>query len=264
MSNDLVEKENNVPAVMAESMLADSQNSSGFDNITADDVAIPFISILQALSPQCRGEAKIEGASEGDFHNTVSSEIYKGEIKLIPCAYKKSYVEWVPRDTGGGFVNEHSSNEILKQCTKNERKQDILPNGNQIVTTGYHYCILIKPNGNIERAVISFTSTQLKKSRKWNSTAMALTINVNGKKIRPAMFSHIYTAKSVAEKNEQGEWAGWQIGSPVLITDSDLYATAKSFSEDVLKGTVKVTPPTPENAYSQATAAPVEGDDNVL
>ena len=184
------------------------------------------------------------------------------DISIISCAYKKAYVEWIPRDQGGGFVKEHGDSSIIKQCTKNERKQDVLPSGNQIVTTAYHYCLLIKPDGTLERVVISFTSTQLKKSRKWNSTMMALMVEISGKKITPPMFSHIYTAKSVSEKNEQGQWAGWQIGNPKIITDSDIYGVAKKFSEDVIKGLVNVAPPSPDSA--SATAEPEAGDDNVL
>ena len=90
MSNDLTEQGNTLPASMASSMLEDSKNASGFDNVGADDIAIPFITILQALSPKVRGEGKIEGASEGDFINTVTDEIYKGAIKIIPCDKSKS------------------------------------------------------------------------------------------------------------------------------------------------------------------------------
>lgn len=262
MSNELTEKKDNLPANMAESMLADAERASGFDNVGADDVAIPFITILQALSPQCRGETAIEGAGEGDFFNTVTSIIHKGEIKLIPCAYKKAYIEWIPRDSGGGFVKEHSDSKILEQCKQNDRRQDIMPNGNNIVTTAYHFCIQVKGDGTFERVVLSFSSTQLKKSRKWNSTMMALMVNISGKKVRPPMFSHIYKARSVPEKNEQGQWAGWQIGSPELITDSGLYNVAKRFSEDVIKGIVKVAPPSPDTA--QATTKPEAGDENVL
>jgi hypothetical protein len=262
MGTEIEKKGANLPAAMAENMLADAEKASGFDNVGADDVAIPFITILQALSPQCRGETAIEGAGEGDFFNTVTGEVIKGEIKLIPCAYKKSYVEWVPRDKGGGFVKEHGDSEILKQCVQNERRQDITKEGNHIVTTGYHFCVLVKADGSIERVVTSFTSTQLKKSRKWNSTMMALMVTIGEKKIRPPMFSHTYKAKSVPESNEQGSWSGWQIGSPELIEDMDLYNLAKSFSEDVLKGVVKVAPPTPDTQAGNAEPEP--GDSNVL
>lgn len=265
MSNDLEVKKDNLPAEMAEGMLADAETAAGFDNIGVDDVAIPFIAILQSGSPQVkRGDQQVEGAVEGDFYNTVTGKLYK-EIGLIPCAYKKAYVEWVPRDAGGGFVKEHSSDsDVLSTATKDDRGRDVLPSGNHIVTTAYHFCILTLEDGSYERVVLSFSSTQLKKSRKWNSAMMALMIEIKGKKIRPPMFSHIYKAVTIPETNKDGSWSGWQIGSPRIITDSDLYQSAKAFSDDVVKGAVKVAPPTADGSGNASAAPPEEGDDNVM
>ena len=154
-----------VSSLMANDVM---QGSTGFESMGADDIAIPFLLILQALSPQVRGTTRIENAKEGDFYNSVTQEILKGSIKVIPCAYQKSWVEWVSRDNGGGFIRQHNSIDILDKCTKNERNQDVLPSGNHVVTTAYQYCLLVKEDGSTERIVISFTSTQLKKSRRWN------------------------------------------------------------------------------------------------
>jgi hypothetical protein len=236
------------------------QNNTGFENMGADDIAIPFVSLLQALSPQVRGATRIKGAEEGDFFNTVTSEVLKDEIKIIPCAYQKCWVEWVSRDAGGGFVRQHQSNDILDKCTKNDRNQDILPSGNNVVTTAYHYCLLVKDDESTERVVISLTSTQLKKSRRWNSQMMSLQITLNNKKITPPMYAHIYTAKSVEESNDQGAWAGWEIGSPELITDTDLYLTAKKFHDDVTKGAVRTVPPPEMTESAPAPTSPAESD----
>jgi hypothetical protein len=245
MANDLAKKQNTeVANVNLMSMLAkDADTNSGFQNMSSEDVALPFLTILQALSPQVRGTSKIEGASEGDFFNTVTSEVYKGALKLIPCAYKKAYVEWTPREQGGGYVKEHANAVILESTKKDEKGRDILPNGNIIVTTAYHFVMVIRPNGTYERALISFTSTQLKKSRRWNSQMMNLQIKLpNGQLIRPPMYSHTYCAKTVSESNDLGSWSGWDIGSPIIIDDAVLYTQAKNFSDDIMKGSVKVAP----------------------
>jgi hypothetical protein len=222
----------------------DAEKNSGFENMTSDDVALPFLAILQALSPQVRGLNKIEGASEGDFYNTVTQEIYKGSIKIVPCAFKKAYVEWTPREQGGGYVKEHPSSDIIAMTKKDEKGRDVLANGNLIVTTAYHFVLILKESGTIERAIISFTSTQLKKSRRWNSQMMNLQLKLpNGQLIRPPMYSHTYCAKTISESNDLGQWSGWEITSPQLIDDARVYTLAKSFSDDCLKGAVKVAPP---------------------
>lgn len=236
-------------------MVADvSSGSTGFETMNADDLAIPFISILQALSPQLRGATKIKGAVEGMFINTVNNELYDGSegIRLIPCAYQKAWVEWVPRDAGGGFVRQYLTDDILNECTKDDKGRDTLQSGNHIVTTAYHFCLLMKEDGSFERVVVSLTSTQLKKSRRWNSLQQSLTIDLpNGRKIPAPMWSHIYTATSAEESKDTYTWSGWEIGSPVLIDDGDLYMAAKKFHDDVVGGMVKtVTPPEAEAPVS--------------
>ena len=67
--------------------------SKGFENMTQEDMALPFVRILGQLSPQVTdGDAKyIEGAKPGMIYNTVTSELYDGKkgIKVIPCTTKK-------------------------------------------------------------------------------------------------------------------------------------------------------------------------------
>ena len=236
-------------------LVADASGSnSGFEDMTSDDMAIPFISILQALSPQVRGTTKISGAEEGDFYNSVSSETYKGDIFVVPCAYNKSWVEWVPREKGGGFVKQHPSIEILNSCTKDDKGKDVLKDsGNIIVATAYHYCLLLKKTGATEKVVLALSSTQLKKSRKWNTVALNMSIEVNGVKLRPPMYSHIYKISSVEESNDRGLWAGMEISDAGLIQDGDLYLQAKKFHQDIVGGKVKVSIPSDDEAALEKT-----------
>ena len=75
----------------------------GLENITNDDITIPRLAIVQAGSPQRKkkDEKYIEGAEEGNIFNTVTNQLYSDSITVIPCGYRKSYVEWVPRESGG-------------------------------------------------------------------------------------------------------------------------------------------------------------------
>jgi hypothetical protein len=235
-------------ANMSDQMLMDAEDGSGFENITADDLAIPFISILQALSPQVKkGEAQIDGAEEGFFFNNVTNEVLGDEIRLISCAYEKVWNEWVLRENGGGFAFKHGDGSILLKTTKDGKKRNILENGNQIVDTAVHYCLLVDENGVATPVVVGFTSTQLKKSRRWNSTMKGIKLTIKGKgTVNPPMYSHIYTAKTVMEDNQEGEWAGWLIVNPEMITDPDLYSEARKLHDDVTAGQVRTAPPPQE------------------
>lgn len=237
-------------AVFADDMMADA--GLGFENVSANDVAIPYLKVLQALSPELRGVTKIAGAEEGLIINTVTGVLMK-EIRVIPCAFKKSYVEWTPREAGGGLVKEHSEESILDKTKKNERNQDVLANGNLIVTTAYHY-VLVLSDGGFERALIAMSSTQLKKSRRWLGQMMALQVKVGDKSFTPPPFSHSYHLGTGMETKDANSWYGWLINDPVMVQDRGIYEAAKKFGQDVTAGLVKVAEPPAD--------APVSSGDN--
>jgi len=112
---------------------------TGLEEASADDYAIPFLRILQSMSPQLKkSDGKyIQGAEEGNFFNTVTESVYDGTegVMIIPCAYKKKYIEWVTRGNGGGFVSDEHSASILKECKKDDNGRFMWTNGNQIAET---------------------------------------------------------------------------------------------------------------------------------
>jgi hypothetical protein len=81
MANEIKAKTNGSLALFGD-------DSKGFDNMTQDDLALPFVRILGQLSPQVtQGDAKyIESAKPGMIYNTVTSELFDGKvgIKVIP------------------------------------------------------------------------------------------------------------------------------------------------------------------------------------
>ena len=237
----------NLPATI--NMQEDSELGRG--NMSAQDMAIPYITILQALSPQVKkGPNKIPDAEEGDIFNTVSQEVWGGNegIRVVPCAFNRQYVEWQQRESGGGWVASHNDDSILNKCNRNDRGQDVLPNGNLIVMTNYHYCLLLDDNENIvDRAVIAMSSTQLKKSRRWNSMMTSIMVPGKDGNFNPPMFSHQYHLSTEHEDNSKGDWYGWIISNKGMLTNAATYNAAKQFAIDISKGLVKVAPPETES-----------------
>lgn len=231
---------------------------SGFENTDDQSFAIPFLQILQSGSPQCKRSdgAYIKGAEEGMLFNTVTGELFDGEegLRVIPCYYKRSFIEWADRDSGGGFKGEHQPSDPIVSTTVRGDKGDVLPNGNLLVDTRTHYVLVIKPDGTFQPAVITMSSTQVKKSRQWMSKMDGIKFkNSAGQLYTPPMFSHSYLVQTAAESNDQGSWFGWKIGSAELIEDPVLFAAAKEFKRAVSAGEVREQVP-------QATAAPNEDD----
>lgn len=230
-------------ALSMDEMGADA--GGGFEGVTAKDVTVPYLAILQSGSPQVKkgDPAQIPGAAEGDIFNTGTKEVYKEAIRLIPCAFQKRYVEWVDRDAGGGFVASHSDEAILEQAPRGEDGKCRLPSGNVIVTTAYHYVLVLREDGSFYPAIMPMSSTQLKKSRDWISLMQGLKIKTSRGLVTPAAYSHSYKAQTTTQKNNFGTWQGWDISAPVMLPSNELYAIAKAFSQSVNEGTVKAAEP---------------------
>lgn len=225
---------------------------AGLTGMGANDFAIPFITILQKGSPQAsRANAKyIKGAEAGMIMNTVTQDVYDGEegILYVPCGYKKSMVEWTPRDSGGGLVGHHNENDpFLKKCTRNERGQLIAPEtGNVIVDTAYHFGLLLHGAELPEWAIISMYSTQLKKSRMWNTTMRRIMKKGPNGFFNPPSFSHVYRMTTLGETKDTYDWFGWKIVIEGALENLDIYKMAREFSNQVESGDVRISAPPPE------------------
>ena len=225
----------------------EEEAGAGFENADANAYAIPFISILQAMSPQCKKSdgAYIKGAEEGMFFNSVTQEIFPGDTGIIalPCYYKRVFLEWAPRETGGGFKGEHLPSDPIVSTTVRGDKGDILPNGNLLADTRVHYVLIVKDDGTYSPAVISLSSTQMKKSRQWMSKMEGIKFKrADGTLYTPPMFSHTYHLTTVPEQNDKGSWYGLKVATGGPLQDPGLFAAAKEFKRQISAGEVKEQP----------------------
>ena len=221
-------------------------NGTGLEDTSSEDFAIPFIRILQSGSPQVKkSEGKyIKGAEEGDILNTVTNDLVKGDdgIIVVPVYYQKKYIEWKPRDSGGGLVNADHERTILNQCTRNEKNKFVLENGNYIDETAQFYVMVTNAEETeLQLAVISMSSTQLGKARKWLSQMKQRRVkNSKGDLVEAPMFMFRYLAKTMSESNDLGSWYGWSIGLDRAVKDQNFLMEASSFLKSVRSGEVKV------------------------
>jgi len=215
----------------------------GLGNISQQDLALPFLKILAQLSPEVnkRDGKYVEGAEAGMIYNSVTGELYNGVegINVIPCYYKLEYLEWKDRGEGLGapMAIYPSSSDILSKTKPDANYKDRLPNGNYIERTASHFVIILGDSPST--ALISMKSTQLKISRKWNSMMSGLKLKGKNGLFTPASFSHIYKLKTTQLSNDKGTWFGWEVSKVGPVSDSSLYQQAKTFSENILKGSVR-------------------------
>ena len=221
-----------------------SHADEGFEAADKDSYAIPFITILQSMSPQCKKSdgAYIKGAEEGEIFNTVTKD-REETLTVIPCYYTRSFIEWGNREEGGGFIAEYSVDEgleLLPSCERNDKGKDQLPNGNILVDTRAHFIIIVKEDGITEPGIISMSSTQIKKSKQWMSVMKGIQfLSPDKKPYTPPMFSHKYTLKTVPENNGDFSWMGWDIEIDGVIKDHKLVEAALAFKQAIQKGSAK-------------------------
>ncbi len=236
-----VKKTEVVESSYMDQILADS--GAGVSNMGMDDVAVPYLYVLQTNSPQCNEDHAlyIKGARAGMFYNNVSGEVYDGRdvgLTIIPCAYERKYVEWVSRDAGGGYVADHDIDSgILAECTPDDKGRPILGNKNLIVETAYHYVYFKNPNTEgWEQIIIPMKSTFLKKSRRWNKTLMSTMIPGSGKMAPRWLYP--YQLKTVKETKDTNTWSNIDITKHDNVVTQDQYLAAKAFAELMAKGLI--------------------------
>ena len=150
----MAEKKNEV--VKTETTAFAEFAGAGLEQVSAQDINIPYIQILQSGSPQCKkgNEKRIEGATEGDVVATGVNRLYKvdetGNSTLNVAIVSKITLltEWA--QNRGGLQGHHSlakKDELGIKKAKNSDGKDILvlPNGNEIVETDYLFCVAL-PN----------------------------------------------------------------------------------------------------------------------
>lgn len=186
---------------------------AGFENQTSDDYSIPFLQILQALSPQLQDN---EALRQGMILNTVTGEIFEGKagIAFVPATTQHVYVEWKPRDAGGGFVGIHEpSSDLVRNCVANQPFGDYkTPDGNELIETFYVYGVAIDADENVSQAVLAFSSSKIKKYKGWMTKAKTIQLPLpDGRRIPAPLFAHKYRLKTLSEKNNKGQFFNWDI-----------------------------------------------------
>ena len=182
----------------------------GFEDQSAEDYALPFITLLQQLSPQCddSDDRYIKGAKPGMYYNSATDELYD-EFDAVICATKNVWIEYIKREDGGGFVGKHSrDDEVVQTALANcEFGQFETPDGHDLIDTREAYLMLLDKNTEpVGGAVFPFTSSKIKPYKKLITQLSSFTLKTKeGRKVKPPMFAHRIRFSSVKQKNKQGQ-----------------------------------------------------------
>ena len=239
-ANVAVKEEQATALALVSTFEEDAQ--AGFDGMNQEDFALPFLRLLTNTSPEV---GEVDGAMPGMIYNSVTGQLYDGKkgILVVPCAYVRQYIEWAPRGSGSGapIAIYPATSDILSRTHREPgENKDYLENGNYIENTANHYIMVVDDNGVPSPALIVMKSTQLKKSRKWNSMMMSVKLPGKNGLYTPPMYSQVYRLTTVGESNDKGKWFGWEVERVGSVEDVSVYQAAKAFAESINSGEVKV------------------------
>lgn len=236
--------------------------SAGFEGVTSADLKIPFLRLLQGLSPQLE---TVPEAKAGMWINLITNALFPDGVEFVPAHHEHFYVEY-ERDKDGkrlpggeGFRGIHKASDpmVLKAiATVGEDKfvrgsdgKIVLPkspDGFDLVETQYMYGVQRLEGGTMIPAVIGFSSTHLPAYQTWLSTAFYEMIPGTAKS-KP-LFAHVYKLGGFKKSNKAGQtwyipttaFVGGSAKTALLDPKSDIYQAAKSVMLRVKQGAVDV------------------------
>lgn len=253
----------------------------GMENMDADSMSIPFIQLLQKMSPMVDPDdpAYVEGALAGMLFNTVTNQLYNAKVgvKIIPVFYKRSFILWGGREAAeSGFKGEFTVeefDEIMKEPGRvvEDKGRYFVPDedgkfdvkkSDYYADTRSHYIMIENPlDGSWSEALLSLSSSQIKPSK------MLMTM-LSQKRIRtpkgpacPPSFYNIVTMSTIGMSNDKGSWSGAKFELTGAV-DADTFAQAKAFYMAVRDGdrTVDRTKEAGANSEREVNEKPVNAD----
>jgi hypothetical protein len=278
---------------LADASLYASYAGQGMEDVRSEEMLVPILRILQSNSPQCDEESPkyMPDAKPGMILNTATQELYPKEgFDVVLCYRDHNFIEYVPRNNGGGFVAMHDPSEDLIAKLREEQgefgKLKLDPNNdtsNEIVETYYFYGIVHprvdedgKPIDDFDpfRGVFPLASTQIKKYKMMMTT-------INGIQLRPPVvkkptpfpiFAHVWRIGTQPESNKKGRFYGWKTslrgGSATaarLSPKDPIFIDAHDFHQLLVSGAV--SPDFGKDEPEEATedgASRVDADGNPI
>ena len=254
----------------------------GLEGIGREDIKIPFIYILQPMSPTIvdgnRPEAKpgmMLNMDTGDLFDceipSASSPAGDKGLIIIRCHAKKEWVEWRPMSEGGGIVQRYLPEDpvVLKSRAewavriKTDDKARHMVGKNELVETHYITGLILDEDLVTVKgiAIVPAKSSHIAGIKAWNTSVSTMK---GANRTKPAIYGTMARLCTVKEKNERGTWyrlvpkpfsgTNWNSG---LLTNAqaDVARAARELYELANSGMLKISDEQEMQDVSKAEAS---------
>lgn len=203
----------------------------GMEDVTASDIIIPRVELIQALSPvrDKKDPTYIDGAEEGMMYNNVTRALYGTEVTVVPVVYRKQWLVWKDRKLGGGANGFRGA--FATELEAKKHIAELNEEGLVSTETAQHFCLIIQ-GAAIDEAVVSMSKTKLKVSKRWNS----LMRMAGGD-----CFERAYKLAPTVEVNARNEkYYNFNVTQTGYV-NRQVYVKAEALYEQVTQGSVVVS-----------------------
>lgn len=248
----------------------------GYEGQTSKDLSLPWINVLQDGSPQVKD--KESHYESGMLYNTVTHEGVKGKpgMVIIPVHKRRVFVEWVPRDSGGGFVAVHDteSDVVAKAIADSTAFGKYSYKGNDLVETFELYFLILDSDDLESESPVGFgvtaiTSKKIKPFKDWTTALSLVNYRKFGIPKQPPIFANRVRLLTFTDKHKTFVYENVKflplnpdteelpgIMSSLIGKDTPLYNEAKNLREMIQNGLATV------DYSTQAQDAPTEEADD--
>lgn len=247
-----------------------SDIGGGMEGADKDSFAIPFLRVLQKISPQCdeADAAYVEGAKGGMLYNSVTNRLYDGKegVIFLPCAFQRRFLQWAPRGTDGGFRGELLPEQVARMRDEgkivelegrlyipDEKGEVSEKKSDRVVDTRSHFGLVVDGD-NVTQVLLTLSSTQIKKSKQLMSILSAAKVKTAAGLVTPPTWMNQVRITTVLESNDQGSWYGVKFEPEGFVSSKDVYDAGKAFHEAISAGEAKAN-------FAEAADAPASSDD---
>lgn len=167
----------------------------GQENVTADDIGIPQIVVIQALSPQRQkmDPAYVPGLEEGDLFNSLTKTKMESPLLWVDCFFKKQWTVGVNRkkDSKGGLISNHPTKEEADAVAAAHPNAANL----EVFETRIQGGVILDKNGvPVNKAIIYFAKSKGKVSKAMNAILDGFGVD---------RWSVVWELSTVTEKDRQ-------------------------------------------------------------